>query len=130
MAELMEQAAQQQQQMAELVEQAAQQQQRIAELERAGKRQATPFAHKKRKADPKKPGRRAGQGSFKHRAKPAPEEINETKEAPLGDCPECDRELTDRKTHEQFMVDIPPVEPVITQSTGCQPGRSPGPVDP
>lgn len=115
MAELMEQAGQQQQRIAELVEQVAQQQQRMAELERAGKRQATPFARKKGKANPKQPGRRAGQGSFKHRARPAPEEINETKEAPLDSCPQCGGELTDRKTHEQFMVDIPPVEPLITQ---------------
>lgn len=115
MAGLVEQAAQQQQRIAELLEQVAQQQQRIAELERAGKRQATPFARKERKANPKKPGRKAGRGSFKHRAKPTPKEINDTKEAPLDSCPECGGELTDRKTHEQFMVDIPPVEPVITQ---------------
>ena len=114
-AELEKQNAQLQEQMAEAVEQAAQLQQRIAELERAGKRQATPFARKERKANPKKPGRKAGQGSFKHRAKPRPEEIDETKEAPLDSCPECGGELTDRKTHEQFMVDIPPVKPVITQ---------------
>jgi transposase len=122
--ELEKQNAQLQERMAELVEQAAQLQQQVAELERAGKRQATPFApacaghadrRKKRKANPKKPGRKAGQGSFKHRAKPTPEEVDETKEAPLDSCPECGGELTQCKTHEQFMVDIPPVEPVITK---------------
>ena len=113
--ELEAQNAQFQQQIAELREQVAQLQQRIAELERAGKRQATPFARQKRSAAPKKPGRKAGQGPFKHRAKPAPEEVSETKEAPLDSCPECSGELIDRKTHEQFEVDIPPVEPVITR---------------
>ena len=107
--------AQFQQQITELREQVAQLQQRIAELERAGKRQAPPFARKKRSAHPKKPGRKVGQGSFKHRAKPAPEEVNESKEAPLEACPECSGELADRKEHEQFVIDIPPVEPVITR---------------
>jgi uncharacterized coiled-coil protein SlyX len=102
-------------QVAELREQVAQLQQRIAELERAGKRQATPFARQKRSAVPKKPGRKAGQGPFKHRAKPEPEEVSETKEVSLDSCPECSGELIDRKTHEQFEVDIPPVEPVITR---------------
>ncbi len=114
-AELEQRDAQNQQRIAELVEQAAQLQRRIAELERAGKRQATPFARQKRSANPKKPGRKAGQGPFKHRAKPAPEEVSETREAPLEGCPECGGELTDLKTHEQFEIDIPPVEPVITR---------------
>ena len=107
--------AQFQQQIAELGEQVTRLQQRITELKRAGKRQATPFARRKRSAAPKKPGRKAGQGLFKHRAKPAPEEVSETKEASLDSCPECGGELIDRKTHEQFEVDIPPVEPVITR---------------
>ena len=108
-------SAQLQQELAELREQIAQLQQRTAEVERAGKRQATPFARKKRSANPKKPGRQAGQGSFKHRAKPVPEEVNETKEAPLDGCPNCGGELADRKEHEQFVIDIPPVKPVITR---------------
>jgi transposase len=108
-------SAQLQRELAELREQVAHLQQRTAEVERAGKRQATPFARKKRSANPKKPGRKAGQGPFKHRAKPAPEEVSETKEAPLDRCPECGGELINRKTHEQFEVDIPPVEPVITR---------------
>ncbi len=107
--------AQSQRQIAELREQVAQLQQQVAELKRAGKRQATPFARKKRSANPKKPGRKAGQGLFSHRAKPAPEEVNETKEAPLEGCPECGGELVDQKEHEQFMIDVPPVEPVITR---------------
>ncbi len=114
-AELEQRDAQNQQQIAELEEQVAQLQQRVAELEQAGKRQATPFARKKRSPHPKKPGRKAGQGTFKHRAKPAPEDVNETKEVPLDSCPECSGELEDRKEHEQFVIDIPPVEPVITR---------------
>ena len=111
---LQAQSAQFQQQIAEFREQVAQLQQQIAELERAGKRQATPFARRKRSAAPKKPGRKAGQGLFEYRTRPTPQEVSETKESPLDKCPQCGGELTDRKEHEQFVVDIPPVKPVIT----------------
>jgi transposase len=87
-----------------------------AELEktkRAGKRQATPFARKKRAAKPKRPGRKKGQGRFSYRRKPTLEEVKETKKAPLDCCPECGGSLTKRKEHEQFVVDIPPVEPDV-----------------
>lgn len=87
----------------------------VAELQRSGKRQATPFARKKRSAVRKKAGRKAGQGPFKHRPPPAPEEVQETKEAALVGCPECGGELVDCQTHEQFEADIPPVEPVIVR---------------
>jgi len=84
-------------------------------LKRAGKRQATPFARRTRVSKPKRPGRKAGQGRFAHRPKPAPEQVHETKEAPLPGCPECGGPLTNVKDHEQFVVDIPPVQPVITR---------------
>ena len=42
-------------------------------LKRDGKRQATPFARRKRVEHPKKPGRKAGQGQFKRREKPTPD---------------------------------------------------------
>lgn len=87
----------------------------LEKTKRAGKRQATPFARKKRVGKPKRPGRKKGQGKFSYRRKPAPEEVKETKEAPLGCCPECGGSLTERKAHEQFVVDIPPVEPEITR---------------
>jgi len=89
--------------------------QQVAELQRSGKRQATPFARKKRSAAPKKPGRKAGQGTFKHRPPPAAEDVQETKDAPLDRCPECGGALVDCKTHEQFEVDIPPVKPVMVR---------------
>ena len=55
---------------AALKEQIARLQRQIAELERSGKRQATPFSRQERKANPKRPGRKAGQGRFSHRANP------------------------------------------------------------
>ena len=87
----------------------------LEKTKRAGKRQATPFARKKRAAKPKRPGRKKGQGKFSYRRKPAPEEVKETKKALLDCCPDCGGPLTQRKEHEQFVVDIPPVEPEITR---------------
>jgi transposase len=98
-----------------LQEQVGQLQEQIGEVKRAGKRQATPFARQKRVAQPKRPGRKKGQGKFSYRHKPAPEEVDETKETPLECCPECGGNLSECKEHEQFVVDIPPVQPVITR---------------
>ena len=46
---------------------------------RAGKRQAGPFAKGQPKANPKKPGRKSGQGygTKAHRQPPSPEQIDE-----------------------------------------------------
>jgi transposase len=87
----------------------------IEALQRAGKRQAVPFARREHVAEPKRPGRKAGQGRFSHRPKPTPEQVRETQEEPLPSCPECGESLRDRKTHEQFVVDLPVVQPVITR---------------
>src|SRR3990172_1208771 len=54
--------------------------QRLAELERAAQRQATPFARKQRKENPKRPGRKAGQGQFTSRSRPTADQVAETKE--------------------------------------------------
>ncbi len=61
--------------------------QRLAELERAAQRQATPFARRRRKENPKRAGRKAGQGRFTSRARPTPDQVAETKEQPLEACP-------------------------------------------
>jgi len=88
---------------------------KVEELERAGKRQAAPFGRRKLVEQRKRPGRKAGQGKFVHRAKPSPQEVNETKVAKLHGCPECGGKLREIHKHEQYEVDIPPVEPVITR---------------
>jgi transposase len=87
----------------------------VAALKRAGKRQAVPFARRVHVAEPKRPGRKAGQGVFAHRAQPEPEQVHETHDTPLAGCPECGGALTDFKDHAQFVVDIPPVQPVVTR---------------
>lgn len=87
--------------IAKLEEQIRQLQEQVVEgAKRNGKRQATPFARKKRVTQPKRPGRKKGKGRFASRRRPAPEEVAETKKEPLASCPECDGELTQRKEHE------------------------------
>jgi transposase len=89
--------------------------QQLAELGRAAKRQATPFARKRRKAKPKRPGRKAGQGHFTSRARPTADQVAETKEQALEACPVCGGPVTDVTDHEQFVVDIPEVQPTVTR---------------
>ena len=88
----------------------------VEELQRAGKRQAAPFARRKRVEHPKKPGRKAGQGQFSRREKPAPEQVKETKVAELHGCPQCGgSRLRNIHEHEQYMADIPVIVPIITR---------------
>src|SRR5215217_2594229 len=89
--------------------------QQLADAQRAAKRQAAPFARGQRKADPQRPGRKAGQGRFASRATPTPEQVTETKFAPLPACPHCGGEVCARREHEQFQIDLPPVQPIVTR---------------
>jgi transposase len=114
-AELINQLQQRDAQLASLQQRIAELEQRLAELERASKRPATPFARKQHQAKPKRPGRKAGQGPFTFRAKPTAEQVQQTQEQPLDACPQCGGALTDRKSHEQFVFDIPEVRPTVTR---------------
>lgn len=100
---------------------------KITQLEvqmRRGRRQATPFSRDEPKPDPKRPGRKAGQGRFTRRKPPSEEEIDETHCVPLERCPDCGGELEERTWHEQFQVDLPLVTPETvrfrTQSGYCR----------
>ena len=107
--------AAQQEQIAQLREQVRQLQEQLDEANRANKRQATPFARRKHVDRPRRAGRKKGQGKFSCRRRPSPAEVRETKEAPLDNCPACGGPLSARKEHEQYVVDIPKVEPVTTR---------------
>jgi transposase len=86
---------------------------RLEEAERAGKRQAAPFSKGPPKAKPKRPGRKAGHPPA-HRSRP--KRVNRVLEADLPPvCPSCGGNLTHHRVEEQFVIDIPPVEPVVTQ---------------
>jgi hypothetical protein len=87
----------------------------VEELKRAGKRQAAPFARRKLVERPKRAGRKAGQGRFSRRERPTPKRVDETKRAKLHGCPQCGSRLRDIHKHEQFVSDIPKVQPIITR---------------
>jgi hypothetical protein len=87
---------------------------KIAALEaelRRGRRQAAPFSRDEPGPDPKPPGRRPGQGQFTRRQPPSEEEIPKTHTVSLKACPDCGTPLTDRSTHPQIQIDLPPVAP-------------------
>ena len=83
-------------------------------LKREGKRQAAPFARRKRVEHPKKPGRKAGQGKFSRREAPTDRQVNRTKKAKLHGCPECGGRLQDIHQHEQYVTDIPETIQLVT----------------
>jgi transposase len=102
-------------------------QKRVAELEaelRRLHRQAAPFSRDRKKADPKRPGRRAGQGEFNHRQPPSEDQIDKTEVAPLERCPDCGGPLKDRRRHQTIQTDLPLPKPVhtrfVTESGWCQ----------
>jgi transposase len=79
------------------------------QLRRGGKRQAAPFSKGPPKADPKPPGRKAGEdyGTKARRAIPA--KIDEVLEAPLpGCCPFCSAAAVEfEKVDHQYQTEIP-----------------------
>jgi transposase len=77
---------------------------------RRGKRQATPFSRNKRKSNPKKPGRRAGEGTFAHRNAPSEKEIKETRYIPLDVCPHCQGPVSNVHDQVNYQIDIPPIQ--------------------
>ena len=124
-AELEAQLRQRDARVAALEGQVAALQEQVAAAQRAAKRQATPFARRKRNPHPQKPGRKPGQGHFASRPQPTAEQVTETKEAPLLTCPDCGHAVAADQCHEQFQIDIPPVHPVVTRfvtHSGACPG--------
>ena len=104
---------------------------------RASKRQAAPFSKRQRKANPKRPGRKAGQSIFRYRPAPAEPIGGEIVEAavPAG-CPSCGGVLevprrspklthlrSDRVAHPRRRTHGP-------QATGRQGVIIPGPAGP
>lgn len=82
----------------------------IEAQERSSKRQAAPFAKGEKKANPKKPGRKAGQGTFKRRSPPDPEAITHTVAVPLASdrCPFCNSaNLSDVRGDDAYCTDLP-----------------------
>jgi transposase len=76
---------------------------------RAGKRQASPFRRRSRKANPKSPGRRKGEGAFRHRGGP---DASSVSEPPIRvhvedeECPGCGGPLEHEKVDEVSVTDV------------------------
>ncbi len=93
---------------------------RIEELERATARQAAPFRRREKKKVPaekkKRPGRKPGhQGTCRSR----PEYVDERFDVPLETCPHCGDQVSDRTWVRQFIEDLPPIRPHVTELWTC-----------
>lgn len=78
----------------------------LEEARRAAKRQAAPFARRKRKQHPKSPGRPAGHPAA---SRPLPEHVDEEVHVPLATCPICHGEVEEvHDLQPQVVVDVSP----------------------
>ena len=122
---LLEHNAQQAAQIAEqsaqiklLIEENARQKKRIEQLERQVKRYVAPHSRETPKADPKLPGRKAGQGTFSFKHAPTREAVTRVIDVePANICPACQTPLNPAafKTDLAWITELPRVQPEITQ---------------
>lgn len=91
----------------------------LEEARRAAKRPAAPFSKGPPKANPRKPGRKAGEAYGERASRPVPSRVDETREAPLPDrCPHCGGEVEETGVQVQYQTDIP--EQLQTKTTRFQ----------
>ena len=100
-----------------LNEHVAQLQERLNQAECEAKRQAAPFRRRERKGQ--SPRRRPGRGLGHPGAyRPRPEHVDHQEQVPLPACPTCGcAEAHDVKAVVQYIEEIPPVQPVVTELT-------------
>ncbi|WP_168733497.1 IS66 family transposase [Deinococcus sp. Arct2-2] len=112
-------------QAAQIAEQAAQIKLLIEEnarlkkrIERQVKRYVAPHSREAPKADPKRPGRRVGEGTFTYKQAPARDTVTRVIDLePANHCPFCQTPLNRAayKTDLAFITELPLVKPEITQ---------------
>src|SRR5918992_3216779 len=98
----------------------------IAELKRSTKRQAAPFSKGTRVSNPKRPGRKPGEGTFSFRQAPRPEEITEPPvnvPVTLECCPRCGEKLAEERVDLAYLTELPPMP--CTTRWGFQCARHP-----
>jgi transposase len=81
------------------------------ELKRKNARQAAPFSKNKRKKNPKRPGRKPGQGVFRNRTAPSEAQYSgPIEDVPVKEttCPECGGDLTGDEQETVSNTEIPP----------------------
>jgi hypothetical protein len=91
-------------------------QQRVEQLERAAARPAAPFRikDKHRVITPQKPGRKTGHAPA---YRPVPSYVDEHIAVPLSQCPHCQGPVQEVRPVVQYLEDIPPIRPRVTQLT-------------
>lgn len=94
---------------------------------RAAKRQAAPFSKGKPKAQPRRPGRKAGREYGPRRWRPRPAHVDAVVDVfPPAACPHCgDAVVGTGDVQVQYQADIPPVRPHVT-AFRCHVGRCQG----
>jgi transposase len=107
--ELEARAARLEQQVADLTEKLAAALAEIERLKRSGKRQAAPFSKENRVSQPKKPGRKRGQGHFTRRLAPPPESYTREVPVPVTEtaCPDCGGDLAPDGVETVTRTDLP-----------------------
>jgi transposase len=129
-AELQRQVMALQEQVAQLAADKQELQAEVDRLTRQSKRQATPFSKGTRSNQPKRPGRKPGEGTFSFRRAPRPAEITEPPmnvPVTLEACPGCGGKLTELRVDFAYVTELPPQpRPRVTQywvwvwcCTGC-----------
>jgi transposase len=102
----------------------------IDELKRGGKRQAAPLSKGSRVAEPKRPGRKPGAGTFRSREAPLPAAITERPvdvQVSLAACPACGGPLEEERVDFAYRTEWPErPQPQVTRyrvwvwrCTGC-----------
>jgi transposase len=88
----------------------------VEELQRRGKRQASPFSKGEPSANPKRPGRKAGDQYGQQSTRARPDRVDETieVECPLF-CEHCQGEVVPEGTADQYQVDLPEIRPRVTK---------------
>jgi hypothetical protein len=129
-AELQRQVMALQEQVAQLAADNQELRAEVDRLTRQSKRQATPFSRGTLSQQPKRPGRKPGQGTFSFRGAPRPQEITQPPvNVPVTrkSCPRCGGKLTEQRVDFAYVTDLPPLpRPRVTQyrvwvcrCTGC-----------
>jgi len=83
---------------------------------RRANRQAAPFSRGLPKANPDRPGRKAGRAYGRRAHRPVPARIDVTHDVPLpGQCPACGGAVRRRRVVSQFQEDLPVQRPLVRE---------------
>lgn len=94
---------------------------KLEEAQRAGKRQAAPFGRRRRKTNPRRPGRKRGHPAAN---RPMPDHIDEEYFVPLCACPHCGGSVDEVIDLEpQVVVDLPEEIKLLVRRFRNQSGR-------